>query len=151
MSYCGPQWVSPYTYVGLRSTITIRSPPLGGRQKSERPDTRREYLVSTSAFTRSAAWSCSRAFTSSGLRRTASWDRRFPICCDSSVSEDQILYSHRCHFTDPHQDPDAPSCSFASSSRGILRRRAIAFRRDREVCYRHELEEAPPEVAIDVP
>jgi hypothetical protein len=151
MSYCSPTWVSPYTYAALRNALGPAFPSPQSPQAPERRDVEEEYLYLNFRFHEVGRVVMLPSFHLKSVAPANCAGRSASVSCDLLGAADEILYSHRCHLTDPHLCPDAPELLFREAIPWYSETHAIAFRRGTEVCYRYELEASPAEVAIDVP
>jgi hypothetical protein len=149
MTYCTPTWVSPYTYVGLMGTITNTFS--SAIRPSQRQETLREYLWLNFRFHELGRVELLSSFHLTGAPPDVVPGPAISLRCDLLGSDGEILHTHRCHVADPHQDPNGPELLVREFIPWYPETRAIAFRRDQEVLYRHELEGPPPEVSIAVP
>jgi hypothetical protein len=150
MSYCGPVWVSPYTYTGLKSGITS-APAAAHPERPETRDAKGEYLQLNFRIHADGQVELLPSFHLEGLVPTREIGPATPVRCDLLGPDDRILETHRCHLTDPHQDPDAPELVLHELVPWHPETRAIVFRRHGEVCHREEVEEPPPEITLKAP
>ncbi len=105
MSYCGPNWISPYTYIGLKSAIAEAVAAAHAR-RPEISDFDRQYLHLGFRVSRVRAGKpqvrllYGRHFThrrSLRMRQVPS-----PITCEFRNSKDEVLARHRCSPANPH-------------------------------------------------
>jgi hypothetical protein len=151
MSYCGPTWVSPYTYLGLKNRIVS----LQGASSPLRPgwrDARSEYLRLNFRICAAGRVELLPSFHLDGLTPDGEVGPFTPVWCELLGPEDQVLQTHHCRLSSAsHQDPDEPELLFHEFIPWHAETRAIVFRNRGEVCHRHSLEEGPPEITVHVP
>jgi hypothetical protein len=153
MSYCGPVWVSPYTYIGLKNGITSSM----AAAHPERPQVRsvmREFLYLNFRMRRDGNVQLLPSFHLIGSSPEVELGPASPFSCDLLSKEGDIVESHHCHLRDPHQDPMDPYIDFHEAIPWDSQVTSITFRRDGEVVHTLEIEETPPEieeVAVQVP
>jgi hypothetical protein len=150
MSYCSgnSQWVSPYTFIGLRDAMVRRWGPAGvADQQIQRSPRQSEHDV---LFLRFKVHH-DHVTVGRSLHR-----RAVPVRTPGEptsvtvdlVGDAGVLISHRCRLHDPRQHPDDAWLSFAETIPWLPDVRAIVFRRDGRVLHTEEL--AAPLVAADL-
>lgn len=150
MSYCGPVWVSPYTYVGLKNAITA-SPAAAHPERAGGRVIAREYLYLNYRMNRAGKVELLPSFHLYGLAPGPEVGPESTVGCEILGADGEILESHRCHFTNPHMDPSDPVLEFHEVIPWWPEVRSIAFRRGEEVTDTVEVEEQPPEIgAVNV-
>src|SRR5262249_46403071 len=111
MSYCGPVWVSPYTYVGLKNAITS-SPAAAHPERAGGRAVAREYLYLSYRMNREGKVELLPSFHLYGAAPGPEVGPESPVGCDILGADGEVLESHRCHLTNPHMDPDGPVLEF---------------------------------------
>jgi hypothetical protein len=146
MSYCGPVWTSPYTYIGLKGAITA-SPAAMHPDRAGGRDVEREYLYLNYRMHRDGRVQLLPSFHLHGRPPAEGPGRETDVGCDLLGPEGDVLETHRCTITNPHIDPDGPVVEFHEAIPWSDDVRAIAFRRGPDVSYTLDVEDRPPEVA----
>jgi hypothetical protein len=152
MSYCGPVWVSPYTYVGLENSIVSG---LGGAAAHpDRAGSRLvagEYLFLNYRMHRSGKvvlLNSFRVYTSAPPMETGEPTN---VGCDLVAEDGEVLYSHRCRIINPHMDADGVYVDFHEAMRldGWKDKiHAIAFTREGTVTDTVKVDTPAPDVEI---
>jgi hypothetical protein len=147
MSYCGPPWVSPYTYLGLRNSI-LNSAAAGDALAPGRKKVRAEYLHLNFRVFADGRFELLPSFHLEGL--TSGPDPRAvtSLWCDLVGSDGQVLETHQCHLHDRHKQGDGHEGIFQERVSWHAAAQAIAIRRHREICHRYEMGEMPPEFTV---
>lgn len=120
MSYCGPSWVSPYTYEGLLLNFppvpsSARALKLSRMQFSQGPPERRrvpnEYLFLNFRIYRGGKVEVFPSFhyKSRPLIKSGRWT---PYAVELRDRFDSVLVAERILLTDPHSDLDSASLDF---------------------------------------
>jgi hypothetical protein len=153
MSYCGPVWVSPYTYVGLKGAITA-SPASAHAERAggNAPTIDREYLHLNFRMYGDGRVELLPSFHLNGTPPIPGPEVGFEsrVSCDL-LGEAGLVGSHRCRLTNPHHDPDGPSIELHEILPWSPEIRSIAFRRDGAVVHTLKIEKHAPEVSIQPP
>jgi hypothetical protein len=147
MSYCGPAWVSPYTYVGLKNAIAA-APAAAHPERAEVRDVSGEYLYLNFRVHRDGNVELLPSFHLEGPAPGPELRPPSSMWCDLIGPEGQLIESHQCHFRDPHQSPDALYMDYHEAVRWDPAVEAIVFRRDGEEIHRQEVEETPPNIRM---
>lgn len=107
MSYCGPVWVSPHTYVGLKNGI-IASPAMahpdraGSRQLGPG-----DYLYLNFRIGKDGQVDLLPSFHLHGLPVDATWSfGESRVSCRLMDDQDRVLLEHHCDINNPHQYAD---------------------------------------------
>ena len=149
MSWCRPVWVSPYTYMGLKNAI-VTSVPSPQVERAEVRDVPRDYLYLIFRVHRDDRVELLIGFHLYGPAPGLDTGVLSSVWCDLIGPDGEIVASRRCH-QDPHQSPDDPYMDFHETLPWDPAVKAIAFRREREVIYTYDVEEAPPSISIEAP
>lgn len=105
MSYCGPTWISPYTYMGLKNAIAA-SPAAahelraGGRPKSD------EYLFLNFRVHKSGRVELLESFHAHSSNPPQQTGRITDVVCLLVDRAGQTLKSHRCQVVNPHMEDE---------------------------------------------
>lgn len=150
MSYCPSVWISPYTYIGLKNEI-VASAAAALPDRPEIRDVEREYLQLNYRVHRDRGVELLPSFHLYRPSPTEEVGLPSPVSCDLLGAEGQLITTHRCHFSDPHQDPEGPYLDFHEVIPWEREVRSIAFRLHGEEVHTIEIEERPPEVNIQPP
>lgn len=151
MSYCGPVWTSPYTYVGLRNAITTSA----AASSSERPHTRdqaMEQLHINVRIHRDGRVELLPSFHLDGpvLAADTSHGPTTGVECDLVKDDGSVLLTHECHLHNPHQCPRGPSFDLNEVLPWSSDVHGIVFRRGDEVLDTIPVGE-PPTVSVRKP
>lgn len=150
MSYCGPTWVSPYTYVGLKNAITAQMaamhPMSAGPRRVEQ-----ENLFLNFEMRRDGSVELLPSFVVRGTAPGHETGTPTGISCDLVDQRNAVLETHDCHLSDPHQSVDAAILVMREMVPFDPQVRAIVFRRDGQVCHTIQVEDAPPEITLEEP
>jgi hypothetical protein len=150
MSYCGPVWTSPYSYIGLKGGITsapaAAHPERGGGREPEG-----EYLYLRFRIDRAGKVDLLPSFHLPGPRPGLEHGPQTDVGCDLLGPDSELLHSHRCGLTNPHMDPDDPVIELHEVVAWSPEVRSIVIRRGNETCHTVEVEEKAPEVAVKAP
>ena len=147
MSYCGPVWTSPYTYVGLKNAI-VASPAAAHPQRAGSHHVEGEYLFLNFRMHRDGKVEMLNSFHLHTPSPPMEMGKETSVGCDLLCKEGGVLESHRCRLSNPHHDEDGPSAEFYEAIRWNDKTQSIAFHRDGKVCHTIEVEERAPEVAF---
>jgi hypothetical protein len=138
MSYCGPPWISPYTWVGLKNPIVSG---LGGAPAH--PDragsrlTAGEYLFLNFRMYRNGKVALRNSFHVNKSAPPMETGEPTNVRCDLLAEDGEVLDSHRCQIINPHMDLDDVYVDFYEAIRlddaWKDRIHSIAFTRDRKV------------------
>lgn len=150
MSYCGPVWTSPYTYIGLKNGITA-SPAAAHPERAGGREPEREYLYLRFRVDRTGKVELLPSFHLPGPGAGPELGPRTDVTCDLLGPKGELLDSHRCGLTNPHMDPDGPVIELHEVVAWSPEVRSIVFRRGDEVCHTLEVEEKAPEVTLKAP
>lgn len=149
MSYCGPVWTSPYTYVGLKNGI-VASPAAAHPERAGGHTAVREHLYLNYRLHRDGRVELLPSFHLHGPAPTAEVGEESHVTCDLLDGEGRIVDSHRCRYSDPHQDPEGPYIDFHEVVPWSPEVQSITIRRHGEVSDTIEVEEQEPEVSVRV-
>jgi hypothetical protein len=150
MSYCGPVWVSPYTYIALKNAITA-SPASAHPERAGGKSAPGEYLYINFRAHRDGKVDLLPSFHLDGMPPRVEVGPRSPISCHLLGGQGEILESHHCHLNDPHQDPDDPYLELHEVLPWYAETRVIAFFREGKLCHELEVESEPPRVCMQPP
>jgi hypothetical protein len=153
MSYCGPVWTSPYSYLGLKDAITsadaVKQP-----NRAEVRDVAREYLYLNYRMDRDGQVELGPSFHLPGHTSTVmhrEYGLLSPASCELIDADGQVVTFHHCHLSDPEQDPDGSYLSFREAIPWDPQVTTIRFLRSGAVVHSIELPERSPEVSIQQP
>jgi hypothetical protein len=144
MSYCGPVWTSPYTYVGLKGAIAA-SPAAAHPDRAGGRDVERDYLYLNYRLDRGGRVELLPSFHLHG-RAPAEAEGvgiETDVGCDLLGPKGEVLESHSCSIKNPHMDPDGPVVEFHEVIPWSDQVHSIAFHRAGQVTHTHELAAAP--------
>jgi hypothetical protein len=151
MSYCGPTWISPYTYVGLKNGIAA-SPAAAHPERAGSRQVAREYLYLNFRMQHDGKVELLPSFHLFGHDPSHEHSmEESAVGCDLLDKHDNILESHRCSLTNPHMHPADPVVEFHEVvpwHEGIEK---IAFYRNGQLCHTLEVEEAASEISLETP
>ncbi len=147
MSYCGPVWTSPYTYVGLKNAITA-SPAAAHPQRAGSRHLEGEYLFLNFRMHKDGRVEVMNSFHLPTPSPPLEMGRETSVGCDLLCKDGAVLESHLCRLTNPHHDEGGPSVEFYEAIRWNDKTHTITFYRDGKVCHTIEVEERAPEVAF---
>jgi hypothetical protein len=115
MSYCGPTWISPYTYESLQQNF----PPLARRafrafnQTAQEPPTKpTELLFLSFSIYRGGRVEVNPSFHYPSLFPRASQGRRTPYAIELRDCHDRVLHALRVLLSDPHKNLDSAKLQF---------------------------------------
>ena len=149
MSYGANRWVSPYTFMGIRTTMTdrFRDPFAGGRYTWPRTcRVRRSTCRSGSSVT--AASRCGRASTSPRVPGHLDRAPAADVACELLDATGAVLHFQRCRLRGSHVDPDGPHVDFHEALPWFDEIAEIRFLRNREVLHVHPVEGSAPAVEL---
>jgi hypothetical protein len=147
MSYCGPVWTSPYTYIGLKGAIAA-SPAAAHPDRAGGRDVEREYLYLNYRMHRDGRVQLLPSFHLHGRAPAEGAGEETDVACDLLDSSGEVLESHQCSITNPHMDPRGPVVEFHEVIPWSDDVRTIAFRRGSEVCHKLGVEDRPPDLTV---
>jgi hypothetical protein len=149
MSYCGPVWTSPYTYIGLKNGIAA-SPASAHPERAGGRDVEREYLYLNYRLQRGGQVDLLPSFHLYGQppAEIEGAGRPTDVGCDLLGPNGEVLESHSCSIINPHMDPDGPVVEFHEVIPWSDEVRSIAFRRGAEVCHTVKVDERAPELTL---
>jgi hypothetical protein len=147
MSYCGPVWTSPYTYVGLKNAITA-APAAAHPDAAGGRNVEREYLYLNYRIFRSGEVQLLPSFHLYGPAPQGEKGQESDVSCDLVGPDGELLETHRCSIANPHIDPDGPVVEFHEIVPWSDSVTSLVFRRGGEVCHTLQVDEAAPEVTM---
>ncbi|MCV2489221.1 hypothetical protein OF117_07575 [Geodermatophilus sp. YIM 151500] len=154
MSYCSPQWPSPYTWAGMMSKIGAVAGSGGGgglgEARAELADVPGEYLCLNFRMHRNGAIEVLPSFHLYGPGPPVEPGTLAAVGCDLLGPDGRILASRRCRL-EWNQSADDPDIDFHTWLPWDPAAEAIAFRREGQTMHTHHLEQAPPRVDIEAP
>jgi hypothetical protein len=150
MSYCAPVWVSPYTYVGLKTAISA-APAASSAQRAEVHEFVSDCLYLNFRVHFDGAVELLPSYVLEG--GTVGVDLREPsdIWLHLLGPEDAVVATHRCHLRDPHQSPDKIYMDFHESVVWDPTVEGLAVYRDKERLAVLDLGAEPPQVRVNQP
>ena len=156
MSYCHvwwsrvSQWVSPYTYLGLKDAI-LSSTVATNFPRPGIADVVRDYLYLNFRMYRDGKVELLPSFHLLGHQPSKGSSPPAPVSFDLLGDDGRVIGFHRCHFANACQDPDGPYVDFHEVTEWEPGIGSIAFVRDGHVVHTLEVEKSPPEVTIRDP
>ncbi|HEX9131871.1 MAG TPA: hypothetical protein VF844_06240 [Ktedonobacteraceae bacterium] len=147
MSYCGPTWISPYTYAGLRNGI-IASMASGNPERTPEVVVAHENLHLNFRVHLDGRVELLQSFHLYGQAPSSEMGQLSPVSCHLLNAQGQITVAHHCHYNDPHQDPEGPYLEFHEIIPWDPDTGSIAFLRQGKVIHTFELEGQAPEVKM---
>lgn len=147
MSYCGPTWISPYTYEGLMNGITSSMASAHPERAADRVIARENLLLSFRVYLDGRVELLS-SFHLKGPAPSSEMGPLLPISCQLLSADGKVTLVHHCHFNDPHQDPEGPYMELHEVIPWEPDTKSIAFIHNGKVIDTYELEEQAPEVSI---
>jgi hypothetical protein len=147
MTYCGPTWVSPYTYMKLQEANVTGAPSAEGPEVRDVPG---NYLYLTFRVHRNGKVELLTGFHLYGPAPARETGVVSSVLCGLIGTGGEIIASRRCR-QDPHQSPDDPYMDFHQTLPWDSAVKAIIFWREREVISTHEVEETAPSISIEPP
>jgi hypothetical protein len=143
MSYCRPQWVSPYTYAELKVAIAAR---IGAPQFALAGSTvAAERAVLNFRIHRLKHVELRPSFHLPGLTATDA-DSLSEFSCELLDSAGETIEAHRCGMSDPHQDRYDSYLDFHEVVPWNPQTHSLAFLRLGEMIATLEIENTPPKV-----
>jgi hypothetical protein len=147
MSYCGPTWISPHTYDGLRNGIITA----GAAMHSDSPEIRRQpndYLYLNVRVDRRGKVVLLPSFHLSGASPPAEKGRRSDFSCELLDGEGKIVEYQECYITDPHQDEHGVYLDLHEVIPWHEEVRSISILRNGESVGAIQVSESPPTVSL---
>jgi hypothetical protein len=151
MSYGSNRWVSPYTFMGIRATMTDRfrdSLAASGRSFQAADDGPRETLFLAFRVERDGRVEMRPSFHLLSRRRPPDRAAVADVACELVDANGAVLYYQRCQLRGPHVDPDGPHVDFREALPWFDEVAEIRFLRNREVLYVHPVERPAPTVEL---
>jgi len=152
MSYCGPVWTSPYTYVGLKNRISMSQaamhPERAGRRDVEREHLYLNFRVHT---THDGKVDLLPSYILHGPGLVLETGREAPVWCHLVGADGEVILVHRCHLSNPHHDPDAATFDVHEAVPWDPATRSIEFLGGGKVIHRIEVEADVPKLTVKPP
>jgi hypothetical protein len=151
MSYGSNRWVSPYTFMGIRATMTDRfrdSLAASGRSFQAAEDGPRETLFLAFRVKRDGMVEMRPSFHLPSRRRPPDRAPVADVACELVDANGAVLYYQRCRLRGSHVDPDGPHVDFREALPWYDEVAEIRFLRNREVLYVHPVEKPAPTVEL---
>ena len=147
MSYCGSKWISPYTYEALMDRIetTAAAHEVEGAEVRDTVEERLHLNL------RVRGQETVELRPSYHLRGPAHPDDYGPVgrfTCELVDAGGHVLMMHRCHHTDPHQDPDGDRVDLHEVLPWHPDTRSVAVRRDGELVGTVDVEPEAPALRV---
>ncbi|MDQ6815059.1 MAG: hypothetical protein M3040_15090 [Bacteroidota bacterium] len=147
MSYCGPVWVSPYTYTGLKNAIVATPaaahPERAGSEADALPG---EYLFISFRMDQGGQVEVMNSFHLYTPKPPQEVGIETSVSCSLLNKKGQVILTHHCRLTNPHHDENAASAEFYEAlpwSKDIAK---ITFMRNGKVSHTSEVDEHAPGV-----
>jgi hypothetical protein len=147
MGYDSPDWVSPYTYLGLRAAMIERFGAQAAMRADEAPLC--ETLHLRFRLHRDRTIEVLPSFHLPATVHQADRDPVVDISCELLDSKGEVLDFHRCHDRQPHQDPDGPYVDFTEPLRWVAETTSIRFLQGKEVLHVHVIEDVAPDIDVN--
>src|SRR5262249_16965617 len=153
MSYCGPVWVSPYTYVGLKNSIV--SGQGGAPAHADRAGSRLvpgENLFLNYRMYRSGKVELMNSFQLYTSAPPMEVGEPTNVGCDLLTKDGTLLYTHRCRIINPHMEEDDVYVDFHEAI--LLEEHwkdnvhSITFTREGKVTHKIEVDAPAPKVGF---
>lgn len=107
MSYCGPTWVSPYTYTGLKNAITASPAAMhAARAGSRQQDKAGEYLFLNFRVHKSGRVELLNSFHATSANPPEELGRPTGVGCTLIDRNGQAIKGHHCLVNNPHMEDD---------------------------------------------
>jgi hypothetical protein len=151
MSYGGNRWVSPYTFMGIRATMTDRfgdPSAAAGRSFQAAEDGPQETLFLAFRVERDGRVDVRPSFHLPSRPRPPDRDPVADVACELLDARGAVLHFRRCRLRGAHVDPDGPHVDFREALPWFDEIAAIRFLRNREVLHVHQVEESAPTVEL---
>ncbi|HET7326307.1 MAG TPA: M66 family metalloprotease [Nocardioidaceae bacterium] len=146
MSYCGPRWTSPYTYVGVMNEMVSRA-GARSRQRTNLAHDMRERLYLNFRLTRDGAVQLLPSYHLPGPP-AAGHGAPTSVFVELRDRQGDTLESRRCNQIDPHQDPDGPYLDFHEVLTWHPAAASIRVRRQGAELGSVDIEPRPPHVRL---
>lgn len=134
MSYCGPVWVSPYTYVALKNAVVTG---LGGAPAHpDRAGSRNvagDYLFLNFRVHKRGKVELLNSFHLYTDHPPTETGERTDIGCDLLGEDGNVIESHHCQMTNPHMDQESSYQDFHEAIRWNDKCASIAFTRSGQI------------------
>ena len=146
MGYSNPQWISPYTYIGLRNAIVERFGVSSMANLTNR--TRRDVLFLNFNLNRDGTVDMLPSFHVASREQLARSDFPSDIGVELLDKSGRVLNFHRCRRTKKPQDEDGPYVVFQETIPWIEQAIEIRILRNQEILNVLEIEKSKPSVKI---
>lgn len=152
MSYCGPTWVSPYTYEALMGSSCLAAPrSVGAPPEIEFPPRPWEILhLHFTKYRDDVIVLGSPSFHLKGFIPTV-FGQSLPYFVELQNKEGRILQAKRVYNADFHTSLDDAFVHLSVALPWDDQADKLVFKRENEVIHSVELEETAPEVQLDAP
>jgi hypothetical protein len=145
MSYESDRWISPYTYMGIRETMTDRFRDRSATRSFQvTDDARRETLFLSFRVKRDGTVDLRPSFHLPARPQPVDRNPLADVSCELLDADGEVLVFHRCHLRGSHVDPEGPHVDFHEALPWANEAAAIRFLRDNEVLHIHPIEQAAP-------
>jgi hypothetical protein len=151
MSYGSSRWVSPFTFMGIRATMTDRfRDPLAaaGRSFQAAEDGPQETLFLAFRVERDGRVEVRPSFHLPSRPRPADRAPVADVGCELLDAGGAVLHFQRCRLRGSHVDPDGPHVDFREALPWFDEVAEIRFLRNREVLHVHPVEDSAPAVEL---
>ena len=152
MSYCGPVWVSPYTYEGLLPTFRSQL----SASTRVRPVLEEESEMANHLYVYCRIYRDGKVVL---LRQC--FHTKGPACEVTGVPtpyfielhghDDRVLEARRIHLADPHRTLDDAWLDFPTSLPWHSEATRLVFKREDQVLHALDIEGAAPEILMEIP
>jgi hypothetical protein len=147
MSYCGPVWTSPYTYIGLKNAIAA-SPAMVHPERAGSRLVAGEHLFLNFRMHKSGKVELLNSFHLYTDQVPAEMGEPGRVGCDLLSEGGEVIASHHCRLNNPHMDEEGPYADYHEVVRWCDTARTLVFTRDGAVCHELKVEDSAPEVAF---
>jgi hypothetical protein len=150
MSYCGPVWTSPYTYIGLKDAITASQAAThpdraGGRNMVG------EHLHLNFRMHNDGKVDLLPSYILDGPAPAPVMSTESPVWCHLVDAGGNVINSYRCRYSNPHQDPEGALVQLHANVPWDPATKTIRFLRGGTVTDKIDVEAGPPRLAVKPP
>ena len=110
MNYCGPVWTSPYTYVGIKSAISIAQAALHPERAGGRILEREHLYLNFRVYaSHDGKVDLLPSYILHGQAPVLETRPEAPVSCQLVGADGEVILVDHCQLSNPHQCPDAAS------------------------------------------
>jgi hypothetical protein len=152
MTNCAPKWISPYTYMAMRTRILSTMPPampaLALTSATNARNMLEEYLYLNIRVHRDGQVDVLPSFHLHELPSALETEVLSSVECNLMRMEGEVVASHRFR-REPLQNPDAQEVQYHGALRWDSTAQAIEFFRDGKLIYTYNIEPELPTVSVE--